>query len=107
MVSRAPLVVTAGAVVILLSACTPAGSPSPSAPSTPASPTLVSATPMPTPTQTWSAVERDVITAVDAYLCASEIGNQDRVVNVPILAGWISRTRRTDHDHTTTAVGGP
>lgn len=67
MVSRAPLVVTAGAVVILLSGCTPAGSPSPSAPSNPSSPTVISATSTPSPTETWSAVERDAIAAVDAY----------------------------------------
>lgn len=70
MVSRASLVVAAGAVSILLSACTPAGSPSPSEPSTAASPTLVSATPTPTPNETWSAVERDAIAAVDAYKAA-------------------------------------
>ncbi len=71
MVSRATLVVAVGAVVVLVSACTPAAAPSPSGPSTSGSPSVVSATPTPTPTQTWSAVERDAIAAVDAYKAAA------------------------------------
>lgn len=67
MVSRASLVVAASAVAILMAACTPPGSPSPSAAPTTGSPTTTPATPMPSPTQTWSGVERDAIAAVDAY----------------------------------------
>lgn len=70
MVSRASLVVAAGAVCILLSACTATGAPSPSGASASGSPTVVTAAPTPTPTETWSAVERDAIAAVDAYKAA-------------------------------------
>lgn len=70
MVSRAALVVAAGAVVVLVAACTPAAAPSPSAPSASASPTVVSATPTPTPTETWSPNQKAAIQAVDAYSAA-------------------------------------
>lgn len=72
MVSRATLVVTAGAVVALLSSCTPAGSPSPSGPPPSGSPTVASATPTPspTPTETWSPDQQAAVQAVDAYSAA-------------------------------------
>lgn len=72
MVSRASLVVAASAVAMLLSACTPSASPSPSGHPSSGPPTVVSASPMPTPTptETWSAMEREAIAAVDAYKAA-------------------------------------
>ena len=96
MVSRAPLVATASALAILLAACMPAGSPSPSVPSNPASPTVTSAMPAPTPTETWSAVERDAIDAVDAYRDAGL-----RIENNP--AAFTERQMRA----VLTAVAGP
>lgn len=96
MVSRAPLVATASAVAILLAACAPAGSPSSSGPSNPVSPTVISATPTPSPTETWSAVERDAIAAVDAYRDAGL-----RIENNP--AAFTEKQMRAS----LTAVAGP
>ncbi len=67
MVSRASLVVAVSTVAMLLSACTPTASPSPSGTPVSAPPTVASASPTPTPTHTWSAVEQAAIAAVDAY----------------------------------------
>ena len=71
MVSRASLVVAVSTVTMLLSACTPAVSPSPSGTQVSAPPTVASASPTPTPTQTWSTVEQAAVAAVDAYKAAA------------------------------------
>lgn len=71
MVSRASLVVAVSTVAMLLSACTPTASPSPSGTPVSAPPTVASASPRPTSTQTWSTVEQAAVAAVDAYKAAA------------------------------------
>lgn len=70
MVSRASLVVAVSTVAMLLSACTPTASPSPSGTPVSGSPTASSETPTPRPTQTLSRDQAAAIRAVDAYSAA-------------------------------------